>query len=157
MLFWEFIWTSHDPRVQSHIRSSKMSKINTELPAIPPQLSRNMEKTNDTSEKLIRCLCAPPGGRYLLIASFRKLILNEWTKKLLPKTREAALGPRRPLSEMTEDQIYDIKKALLEDTDVHLEVACYYDKTLQHKADLIRHQHSVEENVHVPQAHGSGI
>jgi hypothetical protein len=104
---------------------------------------------------LLRLCC-----RYLLNASFRILILNDWTKKLLPKTCEAAQGPRRSLSEMTEDQIYDIKKALLKDTGVHLEVACYDDKSLQQRTDMVQRQHRVElveEDVHVPKAHGSGL
>jgi hypothetical protein len=58
---------------------------------------------------------------------------------------------------MTEQQIYDIKKALLEDTDVHIEVACNFDKSLQHRADMIRNKHRDDEDVHIPQAHGTKL
>ncbi len=104
---------------------------------MPPEMTVNMAKTNKTSVKFLRCLSAPPGGRYLLNAQFKNIVLNECTKELLRKTRDAALETRRPLSDMTEEQIYNISKALLADTKVHLKAAWQYDESLMSKARLV--------------------
>lgn len=129
-----------------------------DLPDIPPRVMIDIQKTNDVSVKLIRCLCAPVGGRYLLNAKFKKVALNECTAELFPKTREAALAPRRKLDEMTEQQIIDIKKALLEDTKFHLEVAGHFDGSLLRKTNaLLSSFEGIEDDdIHVPQSHGGG-
>ncbi len=72
--------------------------MQAESPYIPPQLTLDLEKTNDVSVKLIRCLVSPECGRYLLDSEFKKIVLDECTKKLFPKTREAALGLRCKMS-----------------------------------------------------------
>ncbi len=126
---------------------------------MPSEMNIKMAKTNKTSVKLLRCLFAPQGGRFLLNAQFKKIVLDECTKELLPKTREAALGPPCQLSEMTERQILDIGKALLADTKVHLKVACQYDESLMSKAKFVlfkpKEDGDNDGDVHVPQAHGS--
>ncbi len=60
----------------------------------PVKMTFNIDKVNKTTAKLIRCLSIPKGGRYLLNAQFKKIVLHECTKEVYPKTRDAALGPR---------------------------------------------------------------
>ncbi len=127
---------------------------------VPSEMNSKMAKSNKTSVKLLRCLFAPQGGRFLLNAKFKKIVMNKCTKELLPKTREAALGPRCQLSEMTEMQILDIGKALLADTKEQLDVACQYDESLMSKAKYVlfkpENDGDNDGDVHVPQAHGCG-
>ena len=126
---------------------------------IQEKMAFNIDQVNKTTAKLIRCLSMPKKGTYLLNAQFKKIVLHECAKEVYPKTRDAALGPRCPLSEMTAEQILAIVEAMRDETKIHIEIACQFDESLLNKSKLLfiqyEQQGDDDGDVHVAKAHGA--